>query len=99
LKKCSSKKARTYIWGKLDEEQWEENGQKFSRFVIIAEDIEYASSDTGKSNGNGTNGANSAPPAQNGNGTAPQQNTTGTQPENPSGFTGFENYGDDNIFY
>ena len=95
------------IMGRLDEDQWEEDGQKFSRYVIIAEEIEYASSDSGKSNGNGngksagnTNNAGSAAPAQNGQGqqavAAPQQ---GGQTGMPSGFTGYENVGENNPFF
>ena len=79
--------SRINIVGKLDEENWEENGQKFNRIVIIAEEIEYASSDPAKSNGNGTNGAGSAPPSQNGNGTPPQSSPSAEQPQNPSGNT------------
>ena len=89
--------SRINISGRMDEENWEDNGQKYSRYVIIADDIEYASSDTNKSNGSGTNnnGADSASPAQNGNG----QNASGDNPENPSGFSGYESYGEENIFY
>jgi len=99
------------IVGRLDEDQWEENGQKFSRYVIIVDEIEYASSDGGKSNGNGngngankTNGSGSAPPAQNGQGqTATTQNAPtqqqGDQTGMPSGFTGYENIDDGNPFF
>ena len=107
--------SRVHIWGKMDEDQWEDNGQKFSRYVIIADDIEYASSDSNKSNGNGANnnGAGSAQPAQNGNGqnaaqqnpqtppTAQQQNSSGTQTEMPANFSGFDTFGNDetNAFF
>jgi len=107
--------SRINIAGRLDEEQWEENGQKFSRYVIIAEDIEYASSDSSKSNGNGTNnnGANSNPPTQNGNGqpaeeqppqtppSAQQQNSSEAQAEIPANFSGFNDFntGGENVFF
>ena len=86
--------SRINIAGRLDEENWEDNGQKYSRFVIIAEDIEYASSDGGKTNGS------SAPPPQNGNGAAPQ-NSQGNNTENPSGFIGYDNFnnGGENDFF
>jgi single-stranded DNA-binding protein len=93
--------SRINIAGKLDEENWEENGQKFSRFVIIAEEIEYASSDPNKSNGNGANGAGSAPPANgNGQGAAAPQNSPVSPPDQPpqnsegmpSGFGGYESF-------
>ena len=83
------------LTGRLDEEQWDdENGQKISRFVIIAEDIEYASSG---------NGAGSGSPLQNGNGTAApsvQQppSTQGEQAGNPSGFTGYGSFGGNDYF-
>jgi single-stranded DNA-binding protein len=89
------------IWGKFDEEQWEDKGQKYSRFIIIAEEIEYASS--GKSGGNGSNG--SAPPASNENGT--ESPPTPTEPPNSSGeptgmpdnFGGFDNFPGGNDFF
>ena len=107
--------SRINISGRLDEEQWEENGQKLSRYVIIAEDIEYASNDSNKSNGNGTNnnGAGSTPPIQNGNGQnatqqppqtpppAQQQNSSEAQTEMPANFSGFDefNNGGENVFF
>ena len=97
--------SRINIAGRMDEENWEDNGQKFSRFVIIADEIEYASSDTGKSIGSSTNNnsAGSASSVQNGNGqnAAPvqQQNPPGNNTENPSGFIGYENYDEENVFY
>ena len=94
--------SRINISGKMDEDQWEDNGQKLSRYVIIADDIEYASSDGGKSNGSG---AGSASPVQNGNGTAPQ-NSSGSQQQSqtdqtepPPNFTGFETVGGGNDFF
>jgi single-stranded DNA-binding protein len=93
--------SRINISGRLDEENWEDNGQKLSRFVIIADEIEYASSasDSGKSNGSGSNGAGSAPPVQNGNGqgTPPptaQQNSSGDETGMPANFNGFDNFND-----
>ena len=82
--------SRINITGSLDEEQWEDKGQKLSRFVIIVEKIEYASSDSGKSNGNG-NGTGSAPqaPPVNQN----QQNSSGDQTGTPPNFNGFDNFG------
>ena len=102
--------SRINIVGKLDEESWEDNGQKFNRFVIIAEEIEYASSDPNKSNGNGANGAGSVPPANgNGQGAAATQNDTASPPAEPqqdaqegqtegipSSFGGYENFNDNN---
>lgn len=75
------------ILGRLDEETWEDEGQKHSRTVIIIDDIEFASSGNGngKQNGNGTNGANGAgpaPSAPNGQGAQPQ-NTQGQQYAQP----------------
>jgi single-stranded DNA-binding protein len=102
--------SRVNICGRLDEENWEENGQKFSRFVIIAEKVEYAS-DGNKTNGNGTNnnGGNSVPQNQNGSGNgqtaAPpaqsQQNSSNENMETPANFTGFDNFGggNDNVFF
>ena len=95
------------IIGRMDEDQWEENGQKISRYVIIAEEIEYASSDSGKSNGNGANGtnnsnSNSTPPAQNDQGQnqqVPPASQNGEQTGMPPGFTGYENVGNDNPFF
>ena len=108
--------SRVHIWGKMDEDIWDdEQGQKQSRLVIIADDIEYASSDTNKSNGNGTNGAGAAPPVQNGNEQVevpqtgpnsppaqPQQNSQENQPEGmPSGFGGYNSFdnGENNDFF
>jgi len=87
--------SRINISGKMDEDQWEDNGQKLSRYVIIADDIEYASG----------SGAGSASPPQNGNGTAPQnssgsqQQSQADQPEPPPNFTGFETVGNGNDFF
>ena len=101
--------SRINIVGQLDEENWEDNGQKFNRIVIIAEEIEYASSDGSKSNG--TNGAGSASPSQKGNGTAAQTSTSAEQsqnaskkqtdmPEKFSGYTNFDmNDSSDNDFF
>ena len=64
------------LTGRLDEEIWEEDGQKRSRFVVIVEDIEYASNGSKGNGSNGANGANAAgpvPAAQSGQGTAPSQ--------------------------
>lgn len=90
------------IRGKLDEEKWEENGQKFSRHVFIADEINYAPNDGNKSNVNGTHGNSSDSPDQNGNGqAATQQNSSENQSEMPKNFTGFNefNNGDDNVFF
>ena len=103
--------SRINICGRLDEEQREENGQKFSRFVVIAEDIEYASSvsDGGKSNGIGAN--NSAPQFQNGQTSAPQnseppppvqqQNSQNQSSQTgvPSNFSGYDSFSGENVFF
>ena len=104
---------RVNIAGRFDEDQWDdkETGEKCSRYVIIAEEIEYASNDGGKSNGNG-NGADktnagTAPPVQNGQGQAaappnapaapvqPQEEKTGMPPS----FNGYQNIDGENPFY
>ena len=93
------------IIGRLDEETWEDEGQKRSRFIVIAEDIEYASKGNGKANG--TNGANGATP-QNGQGAAPSQPPTPaalpqqpqvSQTETPPNFTGYSGFGEENPFF
>ena len=102
--------SRINISGRLDEEHWEDKGQKFSRFVIISDEIEYVASDGSKSNGNGTTGAGSASPSQNGNGTTAQNPSSVQQQENspenetemPSGFIGYESFNngsDKNVFF
>lgn len=109
--------SRINIVGRNDEEQWDdkETGQKCNRHIIIAEEIEYASSDGAKTNGNGngngngankTDGAVSAPSVPNGQGQpTAQQNTPaapapqGGQTGMPSGFTGYENIDDGNPFF
>jgi single-stranded DNA-binding protein len=107
--------SRINISGRIDEENWEENGQKYSRNVIIADEIEYASSasENGKSNnGNASNGTSSVSPNQNGNGqntavqtTSPdqnQKNSSGDQTGTPPTFTGYEEFGnndDGNAFF
>lgn len=76
------------IMGRLDEEKWEDNGQKFSRMVVIVEDIEYASNGSGKTNGeNGTgtapaaqNGGSAPPPAQSQQSAPPRQNQQSSPP-------------------
>lgn len=99
------------LMGRMDEEKWEDNGQKFSRNVIIVEDIEFASNGSGKTNGE--NGAGNAPSSQNGGGasssaqnqqTAPPpgqqpQNTQAEQTGTPAGFGGYSNFGTDNPFF
>ena len=100
--------SRINVFGGLDEEQWEDNGQKFNQFVIIADEIEYASnsSDSNKSNGNNSNGADSVPQTQNGNeqntaSAQTQQNSSEENTEQPANFTGFENFdtGGNNVFF
>jgi len=100
--------------GRIDEETWEEKGQKRSRMVIIVDEIEFASNGNGKngnngSNGNGGNGTEQS--AQNGQTTAPQnpqqpaptqqtpQNGQQNQTGMPPGFGGFQSFGDDNPFF
>ena len=101
------------IIGRMDEERWEDNGQQHSRFIIIAEEIEYSGSGTKPNgNGNGTGDAGSAPQTQNGQGQPPappqsqQAAPQGHPPQNPqngsgmpSNFTGYENYGEENPFF
>jgi single-stranded DNA-binding protein len=95
------------IVGRMDEETWEENGQKRSRIVIIVEDIEYASNGGGKGNGSkGTapaaNGQNQQPvhaapppPQQQPAAPPPQANQAGMPPE----FTGYAGFGEENPFF
>jgi len=98
--------SHVHIVGRLDEETWEDQGQKRSRIVAIVEDIEYAPIGGGKSNGtSGVNGTASAPAAQNGQGAVPPQSApppqqlqggqTGMQPN----FTGYDSFGGDNPFF
>ena len=102
--------SRINLFGRLDEETWEdkEKGQQVSQFVIIADEIEYASnsSDSNKSNGNNSNGADSVPQTQNGNeqntaSAQTQQNSSEENTEQPANFTGFQNFntGGENVFF
>ena len=64
------------ITGRLDEDVWEEEGQKRSRFVVIVEDIEYAYNGGKENGGKGANaatGTGAAPIPQNGQGAVPPQ--------------------------
>jgi len=66
--------------GRIDEETWEEKGQKRSRMVIIVDEIEFASNGNGKNGNNGNNGN----AVNNGNGTEQSaQNGQSTAPQNP----------------
>ena len=72
--------------GRIDEETWEEKGQKRSRMVIIIDEIEFASNGNGKNGNNGSNGnnGNNGNAVNGGNGTEHSvQNGQATAPQNP----------------
>ena len=73
------------ICGRLDEDVWEDNGQKKSRFVIIADEIEFSG---GNGNGNGTKNESSAPSAAN----KSTRNNQAASNEMPPGFKGYEQF-------
>ena len=73
------------LCGRLDEETWNEGNEKRSRFIIIADEIEY-SGNNGKTNGNDSK------PQQNGQDSIPQNSPQTTQEEHsgmPESFGGF----------
>lgn len=105
--------SHVHLFGRLDEEIWEDAGKKQSRFVAIVDDIDYAPSG-GKSTGSsiGATGKNDVPnalggsPAQNGSGTAPptqaaerQWGNTQADTAMPPGFTGYSGFGGENPFF
>jgi single-stranded DNA-binding protein len=81
------------IFGRYDEEEWEdkETKEKRSAPVIIADEVEY-----------GTVGENGK---QNGNNAEPESSSSGAAAapyvanENPAGFTGFESVGGENPYF
>ncbi len=67
------------IFGRLDEDRWEDNGQKLSRTVIILEDIEFSSNGSGKSGGNGADAKGTAAAAC----VTTQETASQSAPHNP----------------
>jgi len=77
------------IIGRLDEDVWEDDGNKKSRFVIIVDEIEF-SGGNGNSDGNGASSKNETTPPAN----RKQQNAQAAPNEMPSGFTGYRQFED-----
>jgi len=99
------------IEGRIDEEKWEEGEQKRSRHVIIVDEIEYSSSGNGQSGSNESIENNVEPTTHRTQNAAPQVQPQPAQPKlqtqgsqssgtgMPSGFGGFQSFGNINPFY